>query len=73
MREELLDVISQQLFEIKLKEGEIKTIKHLSASVIGSGYEGNKSSKEAEEALEALKIRYNQLTIQLTENNFKIK
>ena len=72
MREELLEAISQQLFEIKLKEAEIKVIKHLSASVIGSGYEGNKYSKEAEEALEALKIRYNELTIQLTENNFKI-
>ena len=72
MKEELLEAIDQQLFEIKLKEGEINVTKVFMASTIGSGYNGTKYLKQSEEALEGLKIRYNQLTIQLTENNFKL-
>lgn len=72
MIEKLLEEISQQLFEIKLKEGEINVTKVFMASTIGSGYNGTKYLKQSEDALKGLKRRYNQLTIQLTENNFKI-
>ena len=73
MREELLEAISQQLFDIKLKEGEIKVIKGISTSARRLGYDSSKELYQAQIALDRLKKKYNQLTIQLTENNFKIK
>ena len=69
MIEKLLEEISQQLFEIKLKEGEIKVIESFSIAYGRLGVNSDEDLKEEEEALKGLKRRYNQLTIELTEFN----
>lgn len=72
MREKLLKQLDRQLFQIRLKEVEIKAIDDFSHLWKPLRVDYTKELKELKEALNHFKVRYNELTIQLTENNFKV-
>jgi len=71
MREELLEEIERQLLDIKLKEIEIKTMQRLGEDFKRLGYDNTFELEKAEEALDHLKSRYNEMTIKLVTINFK--